>query len=252
MFLNTIGSADIENPEQPSLKESLDNTLEIIAGDPGLRALLSLVPYVGSSLVELSAGKGQQIIEERRNEFLQLLAERLERVEEQTVRKDFFETPEGFDLLVKALDENRKTRSRDKRELYARILTGAATASPDSKSSSAEEYLHIVSDLTLKELEIVRKMYDLQESYIKRYIDQEGQDPRKKYTGEETEIWRMQRETITKNLKIDNDELTQLVNRIASTGLISIRYINVPGSTVPTYWISPVFERLMEFIRPTE
>lgn len=214
--------------------------------------MLNLIPYVGGSLVELSAGKGQQIIDERRDEFLWLLSERLEKIEEQTVKKDFFETPEGFDLLVKALDENRKTRSRDKRELYARILAGAATASPGAESSSAEEYLYIVSDLTLRELEVARKMYDLQQDYIKRYMDQEGQDPRKKYTGEEPEVWHMHKEAITRDIGIDDDELMQLVNRIASTGLIDIRYINFPGSTVPTYWISPVFERLMQFVRITE
>lgn len=188
------------------------------------------------------------MIEERRNEFIRLLSERLEKVEEQTVRKDFFETPEGFDLLVKALDETRKTRSTNKRELYARILAGAATASLDSELSFAEESLYIVSDLSLRELETARETYRLQKDYIKRYINQKGEDPRKTYTGEETEIWRMQKELVVKGMEIDEDEFVQLINRISSTGLMYVKYINFPGSTVPTYWISPVFERLMKFV----
>jgi hypothetical protein len=157
----------MESEEQPTLRQSLNNSLEIIAEDPGLRALLSFVPYIGGTLVELFAGKGQQIIEERRNDFLRLLSERLEDVEEGAVKKDFFETPEGFDLLIKALDEARKTRSNAKRELYARILVGAATVPPEQGETSAEEYLYLISGLTLRELEVARKMYGIQEAYIK-------------------------------------------------------------------------------------
>ncbi len=217
-----------------------------------MRAMLSLVPHIGGSLVELFAGKGQQIIAERRDEFLQLLSERLGTVEERAVRKDFFETPEGFDLLIKALDEARKTRSKEKRELYARILAGAATTSSKNEGDSAEEYLYLVSDLTIIELKVARKMYDLQEDYIRRYMAQEGQDPRQKYTGEEREVWHKQREILTKDTGSDYSETIQLMNRIASTGLVDVSYINTPGSIAATYWISPVFERLMRFIRIAE
>ncbi len=109
----------------PSLKESLEISLEIIAEEPILRILLKHIPLVGDSLTEIAAGKGQQLIEARRDEFLQLLAEHLAALKDQAVRKDYFQTPEGFDLLIKALDEARRTRSKEKRDLYARILKGA-------------------------------------------------------------------------------------------------------------------------------
>ncbi len=213
-----------------------------------MRAILSAVPYVGGSLVELLGGRGQRIIEERRDEFLGLLSERLEVLDEQTIRRDFFETTEGFDLLVKALDESRKTRSRDKRELYARILAGAATISSENEVSSAEEYLYLISDLTLRELKVARRMYKVQKDYIKRYQNQSGKDPRQDYTDKATETWATQRDVITRDTGIDREELTQLVTRISSMGLIDVRYITFTASTVPTYWISPVFERLMRFV----
>ena len=115
----------MEKEKPPSLKESLETSLEIIAEDPVLRILLKRIPLVGDSLTELAAGKGQQIIEARRDELLQVLAQHLANLEEATVRKDYLQTPAGFDLLVKALDEARKTRSKEKRDLYARILKGA-------------------------------------------------------------------------------------------------------------------------------
>ena len=72
----------------PSLRESLEASLEILAEDPVLRVLLTRIPLVGDSLTELAGGKGQQIMEARRDEFLQLLAEHLAALEEQAVRKD--------------------------------------------------------------------------------------------------------------------------------------------------------------------
>jgi hypothetical protein len=90
-----------------------------------LRVLLKRIPLVGDSLTEIAAGKGQQIIEARRDEFLQLLAEHLATLEKQAIRKDYFQTPEGFDLLIKALDESRRTRSEEKRDINASILRGA-------------------------------------------------------------------------------------------------------------------------------
>ncbi len=213
--------------------------------------MLSLVPYVGGSLVELFAGKGQQIVEERRDEFIRLLSNRLENVEQKTVRNDFFETREGFDLLIKALDEAQKTRSKEKHDFYARILAGAATLSENGETS-AEEYLYLISGMTPKELKLARRFYELQTDYISKYKDQEGEDPRQKYTGEETEVWPMHRDILVKETGVDDSEVIQIVNRIASTGLIDIRYTPFTGSVVPAYWISPIFERLIKFVEVTD
>jgi len=97
--------------QQPSFKESLNNSLEVIAEEPVLRAMLNLIPSAGGSLSELMAGKGQRIMEERRDNLLRILAEHMETIETEAIRKDYFETPEGFDLLIKALDSSRRTRS---------------------------------------------------------------------------------------------------------------------------------------------
>jgi hypothetical protein len=71
-------------------------------------------------------------------------------VDEQSIRRDYFETPEGFDLLIKAMDESRRTRSDDERDLIARILRGALIDHEDEYSP--EEYLNLLSDLTVQEL----------------------------------------------------------------------------------------------------
>jgi hypothetical protein len=120
---------------------------------------LKRIPLVGDSLTEIAAGKGQQIIEARRDEFLQLLAEHLATLEKQAIRKDYFQTPEGFDLLIKALDESRRTRSEEKRDINASILRGAIVDFEQGRYS-AEEYTYLISDLTLKELKVSCLLYE--------------------------------------------------------------------------------------------
>ncbi len=193
----------------PTLGESLKTSLEIIAEDPILRILLKRIPLVGDSLTAIAAGKGQQIIEARRDEFLQLLAEHLAMLEEQAVRKDYFQTPEGFDLLIKALDEARKTRSKEKKDLYARILRGAIVDLEQGRYS-AEEYLYLISDLTIKELRVARLLYA---------------------TRPESEVdhWEEWKKEVCSDLNIDRDNLSMILARIEASGLIE-QVIGTRGS----------------------
>ncbi len=161
------------------------------------------------------------------------IAEHLAALEEQAVRKDYFQTPEGFDLLTKALDESRRTRSKEKRDLYARILKGAI-ADFEQKEYSAEEYHHLVADLTPKELDIARVLYEIQD----------GQE----YKEWDWDIWSPQREEVSERCSVDESELSLFLNRIASTGLINKVNLMYPGASVDSYKISPSFEKLMEFL----
>lgn len=228
-------------PEEkpPSLRESLETSLEIIAEDPILRILLKRIPLVGDSLTEIAAGKGQQIIEARRDEFLELLAEHLATLKDQAVRKDYFQTPEGFDLLIKALDEARRTRSKEKRDFYARILSGAIVDFEQGRYS-AEEYLYLISDLTLKELRVARSLYEAPRSMLRE------------------EAWESWRNEACREAGIDEADLSMILSRVSSFGLIepvvvgldeSGFWVNAgdPGDA-GYYRVTPSFEKLMEFL----
>ena len=186
-------------------------------------------------------GRGERIGKERLEEFLTLLAGELKTLETQAVRKDYFETPEGYDLLIKALDEARKTRSKEKRDLYARILRGAI-ADFEQGRYSAEEYLYLISDLTLKELRVARSLYEA---------------PRSMLSDEAWELWRNKacRET-----GMDEADLSMILSRISSFGLIEPVvvgndengfWVNIgdPGDA-GIYRVTPSFEKLMEFLEP--
>ena len=79
-----------EKERSDPLLEHADAINEIVAKHYQLRVVLNLIPVVGGSLSELFGGRGSQILEERRNEFLRSLSEQIQDLDERAVRKDYF------------------------------------------------------------------------------------------------------------------------------------------------------------------
>jgi hypothetical protein len=230
----------MDEENQPSIKESLNTSLEVIAEEPVLRALFNTIPGVGGSLNELLAGKGQLIMEERRDNFLRLLAKHLELLDKEAIKKDYFETDEGFDLLIKALDESRKTRSEQKRDLIARILAGAASTKSEQGSYSPEEYLYVILDLTIQELEVARLIYE----------------ERPKTSEEQWKMWEAEACT---TLGIDSSDLHMALARLDSRGLLRLvtsgedeggPWLDTPEyGEGGHYMVTATFDKLMKFDR---
>jgi predicted transcriptional regulator of viral defense system len=144
---------------------------------------------------------GQEIVQERNKRLFQQLSEHLEAVDEQAIKKGYFETEEGFDLLIKALDESRRTRSEEKRDLIARILAGATLTEPEQDSYSTEDYLYLISDLTIQELRVARLIYE--------------QRP-----DTDDESWNAWEAETCATLDIDKAALHLALARLRSTGLL--------------------------------
>lgn len=207
--------------------------------NPYWLAVISVIPILGGSIAQLLSGMGQEIVKERNRKLFEQLSEEIKVFGEQTITKDYFETPEGFDEFIKALETSSRTRSEEKRTLVARILAGAASADADRGEYSPEEYLNIVADLTDKELAIARTIYTLQQEITPTELD----------SSNKSETWRLCKESIIEQHDIEVSSLTLLLNRLHSVGLLDLFYVTAPGSPVPTYWVSPAFRNLMRFLR---
>src|SRR4028118_1234953 len=101
--------------EEESSSSRIEGAIERLNKDPYLLALITAIPGVGGSITQVLTGIGQQIVEERNAKLFKQLSEHLADIEEQSIRRDYFETPEGFDLFIKAMDASRRTRSDEKR-----------------------------------------------------------------------------------------------------------------------------------------
>jgi hypothetical protein len=228
--------------EEGKTPSKIEGAIERLNQDPYLLATISAVPVVGGSITQVLTGIGQQIVQERNKRLFEQLTEHMATVEEQAIKRDYLKTPEGFDLLIKALDESRRTRSEAKRDLIARILAGATSTVTGQSEYSPEEYLSIVASLTPRELQVARTLYDLQKDISLRELEPDNR----------METWRSCVESMREKHAIDTDELPLLLNRIASTGLVDLIYVQYPGSPAPTYWVSAAFHKLMELLRLEE
>jgi hypothetical protein len=116
-----------------------------------LRTLVVAIPGIGSIFDMVLASEGQRIYRERIHRLIADMKvdmqERMETVENSALDKEYLESEEFFDLLIKALDATIKTRDETKRRMYARILTESTILS-EREGHSPEEYLNLIADLT--------------------------------------------------------------------------------------------------------
>jgi len=227
----------------PTFTESLETALVEISESPSLKAGLSLIgSMVGLPGLDVwVAGRGEVIARRRLEEFLTRLLEEIEALKGQGFTEEllerYFDSEEWHDLFREALVEALRTRSRDRREYCVRILKGAITDA-DQKRYSPEEYLDIIANLSDLDLQVAGSLYSLQKNKNYKELD----------TGKRREIWEPIRDRISRERGVDKNDLSLIMERLASTGLVERIYVLVPGSPIPTYWVSSAFDKLMEFL----
>lgn len=227
-----------------NLPDKVDELLtEVVNKDPLLLASLSAVPYFGGTLATFFSAKWLEIYQERTDALLRQFSEHLSNLDEQAIRRDYFDTPEGMDLLIKATEASSKTRSDEKRDLIARILRGAASSQPPG-SRSSEEYLNLVSDLTVQDLQVAHAIY------------------RDRPNFEDSETWNRWEYMVGTEIGMDTEDLWLALRRLESAGLLRqiIGYktkdgsLQIMGASVESgdegtvYMITSTFEKLMRFL----
>ena len=160
-------------------------------------------------------------------------------LDEQTIKQDYFDTVEGIDLLVKAAEQSTRTRSEEKRDLIARTLCGATIDSKETKYSP-EEYLHLISDLTVLELTVARSLYE---------------NPPSATPSE----WNKWEEKVHDTIGIDEPDLHITLNKLNTTGLLQHVFSgeNEAGLWIEQpkygesgfYRITQMFDKLMNFLQ---
>ena len=237
-----------EENRTPSFRESFETAGEIFSDSPSLKALAQIIgaglpgPF-GAVLATWGIGQIDQIGKQRLREQLILLAEQLQSLENRAVRLDYFETGEGHDMLIKVLDEARRTRSRLKKELYARILKGAIVDF-EPREYSSEEYLYLISDLTEKEIKVAFSVYE-------------------QHLPPDDEVWKTWAETVGSQVGMDIADLRFALGRIVSSGLLDrvewhrdpevdeLALIQFREDEVGFYRVTPGFKKLMRFMGRT-
>jgi hypothetical protein len=209
-----------------------------------IRAAITSIPLIGGGIDLILASEGQRAAKRRLTVLLAAMKERMEQLEESAVDREYLESDEFIDLVLKAFDSATRTRDDEKIRLYARILT-ESTIRYKREGYSPEEYLHLIADLTPKDLRIARAFYGAAATFPVREEDDDELEA-------SMEAWRRRSEELCKKFDLDYEELLFFLNRIEAVGLVRGVGHTYPGRIAQTYVMTSAFKRLMEFLEFSE
>ncbi len=238
-----------------SITTQSSNALQRIAdayeGHPLVHGLVQIamspIPYgIGSAFDAVLTSKIENMREERLRVFFDELAAGTRDLSEDTIQEqDFLHA--YFATLKAAFN----TRQKEKIRLFARLLSSAARAE-QTGSETYEEFLHILEDLSLRELHIL--------SILKRLEDARSNLPKVMKDGElaENDLQRANRfwddfeKTVESEVDIHPDELRAILNRLNRTGLyesIVGSYLGYEGGRGK---LTPLFEQFTTWLQLQE
>jgi hypothetical protein len=118
-----------------------------------LRAIITAVPVIGGSIDVLVAGVGQAIAQQRVERLFDELKVAMTDLQDTRVDQAYLESEEWWDLVRQAIEAAARTRQGEKVRYYAQILKGAVSIRSE-EDITAEEVLAIVSELSVRDIEI--------------------------------------------------------------------------------------------------
>lgn len=220
--------------DKNSLEKVSDRATVAYSGLSWLRLLVTSVPYIGGPIDLIMSTQAGKFIQKRIETLLQNLANEVEKLDEKTIDKEFLESEEFFDLLALAMEAAARTRHKEKICLYARVLSGA-TITHKRKHDDPEQYLKILSELSLRELQLLAAIVQARQEV-------DGQKD-KELIGTGPLAWGKLAET-TRSVP---EDIEYLLVRIQGTGLIQRDIRTVAGYNA-NFKFTPLFDKMMAFI----
>jgi len=220
------------------ISDGLVKASEAYARNTALRAAVNLIPGIGGSLDVLFASKAQSVVQNRLMQFLEELRKEMNSVKEEMVDKQYLESEEWLDLVLRALEAATRTRRIEKISLYAKVLRGAVIVQ-DRQESSPEEYLAILAELTPREIEVAQAIYR-----------QQNDEPQ----SGETELqwaWRKGWNQFSNICpSVPKEDVPYVLQRLERSGLlheITGSYLGYGGEV---YTATKAFRKLMRYLGP--
>jgi hypothetical protein len=137
----------------------LRTTIIGAAGAVGL--ILPVVPAVVGAVDVALTTRAQHISQRRLNVLCQSWEQEMQAIPTTFVDKQYVESEEFFDLVFQAWESTKRTRHDEKIRLYAKLLVGAIPLQ-SREQDSPEDYLTVLAELSLKELQVARALYKQQ------------------------------------------------------------------------------------------
>jgi hypothetical protein len=147
------------------LEIQAEKASEIYLRNTALRALITSIPHIGGPLDIIFNSKGNKIIQKRITFLLENLKKEFNLLKVEFINKDFLDSEEFFDLIIKAIDASSRTASRNKILYYSRILKGSIL-NHNREQYYPDDYLNILIELTPRELDIAKIIYEKEDDIL--------------------------------------------------------------------------------------
>lgn len=189
------------------IKDTLIKASKVYSDQTLIRAGINAIPFVGGSLDILLSSAGQNFVMKRIQNFIEQLETQVSQLDESKINADFLKTEQGFDLIVKVFNSASKTRQNEKLKLYAKIIKESITLGKQYQEDDPEIYLRIIEDLSVTELRVAKRLFDIKEKKVALTEDEQKQ-------GNDAAVLAF------KYPEFDKDELISILVRLERTGLI--------------------------------
>ncbi len=216
------------------ISKKFEGAIEVYSQNTVLRTTISSIPFIGGPLDVLLSSEGQKIVQARVMQMFKNLKREMRCVQESMIDKKYLESEEFFDLILRGIEAATKTRDREKVHLYAKVLRGAVTIQ-NREEFSPEEYLSILTELTSREIEVARVIYEQSE----RTPNTDGLQ------------WIAEKKLPQLSARcrsIPREDLQFILLRLQPSGLIRELVGTYFDYTGGTYIITKVFQKLMHYL----
>ena len=110
---------------------------------------------MGQVIDEVISSRGEALAKKREKEFFDEVAENVKNLKEEKLDKTYLGTEEFHDVFIRILENAKKTRQKEKINLYAKIVAGVASIDLNKDEHYVEGYLNIIESLGPREIIIL-------------------------------------------------------------------------------------------------
>lgn len=122
------------------------------------KVAIELIPHYGSHIVKLLFGDAQKRVAERAKDVFEAVRERVERIDEDKIDKEFLKSDEFMTIIILAVEQLQTTHDKEKLEMLANALANSGTTN-FSSDARKELFLRVFRNLApehIAELQRIR------------------------------------------------------------------------------------------------
>jgi hypothetical protein len=227
------------------LEKNVERAAEVYADTPSLYLPVLAIPGIGSIIDTLFRHKASEVLHRRCTELWEATKAEVTRIDIDKIDKSFFESEEGYDLIVKAMHAAFETGNKDKMRLYARILISSGLLDKAKFRYYSKDFISLLLDLLPADLAVAREIYKQQKDTPADITDPEATS--EVHIVRDSGFYRT-----PELLHLEKGEFDFALTKLVRSGLIRQVVGSYVGYNGDAYRITHTFRKMMDLIEDLE